>query len=136
MPNGFNPKDLLKAQAALPQSVLSATPLAQLGVGLSGVLNQIAAQVPEIPTPGNGGPSLAGMGPLADVMKNIQAALPAGLPKLPGGNSNPAAKTPSPTPSGAVTAQPAARPVTPTGKSLLAEGAVPALRQTGLYFFR
>lgn len=87
-------KDFLTQQVSMPLSIEASLP--QGAPRLSGMLSQIAAnlpQTPDIPVPGGNGGQMAAFGnfgalgqfpDIANVIKGIEDAGPAGLPKLSG----------------------------------------------------
>ena len=81
MANQFEtPKLVLTRQAEIPKIALSATPLAALGEGLTGVLAKVAGGLPEMgAVPG----APAAPAALTNLFKSLEATLPAGLPKMP-----------------------------------------------------
>jgi hypothetical protein len=86
------PKVVLSKQAEVPKVALGGTPIAALGEGVSGILSSIANVLPETPAAPMGMPSfpklptaMGGMPQIPQVtefIKNLEAGLPTGLPKL------------------------------------------------------
>ena len=108
MPNGIEaPKVVLARQAEVPKVALGGTPLAALGLGVTGVLNSIASLVPDIPVL----PLMAGGLPafptstaipkipvVTEFIKSIETGLPTGLPKLTGQGTTGAKEEVAPAP--------------------------------------